>query len=161
MRRSKVEAYLAMHSIVYTPYDHIPVFTCEEADAIEGDIPGLHTKNLFVRDKKKTRYILLVMPAHKRTDLDAFAKHLGIKRLSFASAEDLGTYLDVIPGSVSPFTLISDPEAKVEVYIETEVMHAKEKGFHPNQNDSTFVVDTENFQKYLDSLPHTVHTISL
>ncbi len=67
-----VEEYLQSHNIEYTQYEHPAVFTVEEAEEHCGHIPGMHCKNLFFRNKKKTRWILLVMPAKKPLDIKSF-----------------------------------------------------------------------------------------
>ena len=98
---------LANLKIPYTRYDHAPIFTVEEGEALIKSIPAGPSKNLFLRDKTGTKHFLVVMYAHKRADLKKMAEKLGEPKLSFASPERLLKYLGVTPGSVTPLGLIT------------------------------------------------------
>ena len=95
-------SFLTTHRIDFDYYEHIPVFTVEESEQIKHDIPGTHTKNLFLTDKKGGFYLVSIA-AQKRFPVNLFRKQLGTKELSFASAEDLYAKLHLTPGSVSLF----------------------------------------------------------
>src|SRR5690606_23175029 len=87
---------------------HDPVFTVEEAKRVRGaHEQGTHVKNLLLRNKKGAMW-LVVVPEDRRVDLKALAERLGVKNLSFASAERLMRYLGVIPGAVTPFGVLND-----------------------------------------------------
>ena len=102
-----------------TTHHHPPVFTVEEARALKGHLPGAHTKNLFLRDKKGAMW-LLVAERDLQVDLRALARTLGVSgRLSFGSERRLTTYLGVVPGAVTPFAVINDREGRVSVALDT------------------------------------------
>jgi len=90
--------YLSEHGIDYERHDHPPVFTCEEADRLVPELPAAKTKNLFLRDKKGRRHLLVVVGYEKAVDLKALSSILGISGLSLASPERLKKYLGVDPG---------------------------------------------------------------
>ena len=81
---NNVEQYLQANQIKYVLHEHPAVFTCEEAEKYCGDIPGLPCKNLLLRDKKKRRYFLLILPAEKRADLKKIGETVGESKVSFA-----------------------------------------------------------------------------
>src|SRR3954452_8066583 len=96
-------------------YEHVPVFTVAESQAIKQEIPGGHSKNLFLKDKKG-RLFLVVAEAATRIDLKRLHEAIGASgRLSFGSAEQLRLILGVEPGSVTPFGLVNDRERRGEV----------------------------------------------
>lgn len=157
-RETNVETFLQSHQITYNLYEHPAVYTCEEAEKYCGDIPGLACKNLFLRDKKKKRYFLLILPAQKRSDLKEFAKVVGEEKVTFASSGDLMEKLGLEPGSVSPFGVVNDMKNEVELYIDKEVADADIVSFHPNRNTATLELSKEMFHKFLQSIKN-LHTI--
>ncbi|MCK5212018.1 prolyl-tRNA synthetase associated domain-containing protein [Candidatus Parcubacteria bacterium] len=136
-------------NIKYEKFEHQAVFTVEEADKANIDIPAKHTKNLFLRNKKKTKFYLVVLPAHKKFNLKEFAILINDKHLSFASPEKLKQYLGLIPGAVSPLGLINDLGKEVIVYVDKSLVEAGKVAFHPNRNDATLVIDSSGFIKFL------------
>lgn len=157
----KVINFLSKNSIEYILHEHPAVFTCEEADKYCSKIPGVASKNLFLRNKKASRIFLLVLPADKRADLKKFAKIVGENKISFAGSELLYERLDLSPGSVSPFGLINDNDSIVEVYIDNDVYDADIVSFHPNDNKATLELSKEMFGKFLEALKHKINIIEL
>ena len=85
-------------------YEHPPLRTVEESKTLRGKINGGHTKNLFLRDKKKNNY-LVTANENQEVDLKHLASFLSTNRLSFGSPDRLNQYLGVKPGAVSPLAL--------------------------------------------------------
>src|SRR3989339_1833630 len=102
-----IEAFLTDHGIPFQRFDHPAVFTCEQAERIAPPMPGTHTKNLFLRDRKGARHLLVVVGYEKNVDLKALTALIGVDKLSFASPERLKTYLGVEPGAVSLLGLVN------------------------------------------------------
>lgn len=127
------------------------MYTCEEL--AQYSIPGLACKNLFLRDQKKKRYLLVVLPADQQTDLRRLAEQVGDKKLSFVNPETMKEKLGVEPGAVSPFGLLNNAEGDVELWVAREVMDAPVVHFHPNRNTASLVLTREMFELFLDSLP--------
>lgn len=156
-----VEQYLKEHRIEFVNHEHPAVFTCEEADKLESQIPGIPGKNLFLKNKKKTRFFLFSIPAAKRADLKQISKLVGEPKLSFGRPEQLMDKLGLEPGSVSPFGLLNDQGCEVEVYIDKEIHDADIVNFHPNRNTASLELTQDMFHKYLDSLPHQINIVEL
>jgi len=156
-----VKQFLTSNHIEYTLHEHPAVYTVEEAEKYRGDIKGLACKNLFLRDQKKRRFFLLVLPAKKQTDLKKFSRAGDTGKLSFASKELLFEKLGLDPGAVSPFGLINDRTHEVEVFVDKEVYDADSVGFHPNINTATLELTGEMFRKYLSILRHEIRVIEL
>lgn len=97
--RDKVIAHLDSQHIDFKIIDHPAFFTVEEAVEWEDKIPGIHTKNIFIRDKKKN-YYLITLEAHKKLDTKIFKIQAGISDFSFASPEQLLEQIQLTPGSV-------------------------------------------------------------
>lgn len=156
---NKVQEYLQSKGIDFTLHTHPAVFTCEDSQKLNVKIPGIDGKNLFLKNKKSVRHFLVVLPAKKRADLKQIAQTVGEKKVSFASAEALQEKLQLTPGSVSPFGLINDPQAQVEVFIDQEIYDAEIVNFHPNINTASLELTKEMFHKYLETLPHKIQVV--
>lgn len=138
--------------ISYELFEHAPVFNMAEARALERPYPEAEAKNLFVRDDKKRRYFLLTVQAEKHVDLQRFRVEHGLRRLSFASAEDLHALLGLIPGAVTPFGLLNDEVRRVEFFLDSDFLkHGALIGLHPNSNTATVFLKTEALVSFLAS----------
>ena len=141
-------------SIRYTTHAHAPVFTVGESAAILDQLVGGHTKNLFLKDKKAGLW-LAVVQAHRRVDLNALAKQLQAPRFSFGSAELLVATLGITPGSVTPFALMNDPEHKVRVVLDQEMLALTPLNFHPLRNDRTTAIAPSDLVAFVKACGHT------
>lgn len=160
-----LKQYLEQHNINYILHEHPAVFTCEEADIHCKDVPGMPGKNLFLKEKdssgKTQNYVIVIMPAEKRLNLKALQKQLEVKKLTFCNEEELKQYLNLTPGSVSPFGLINDKEHEVKVLIDEDLWNADVVNFHPNINTASLELKKEEFHKYINSLENEVRIIGL
>lgn len=147
--------------IPYQVHHHPAVFTVEEADALHQNIDAAHTKNLFLRNKNKSQYYLVVVASHKRVDLKRLQNRLQESRLSFGSPDKMKAMLGLTPGSVSPFGLINDQHTSLKIVIDEELLAAEKVGFHPNINTATVVLATQDFLKCLNELGYQPLRISL
>lgn len=138
--------------IEYQVFRHEAVFTVEEANEHCQGIPGTGCKNLFLKDSKGRRHFLVVVPDEKKVDIKKLGKKLEISSVGFASPERLLKYLNLTPGSVSPFGLINDKDGVVEVLVDRCLLSVEQVTFHPNINTATVVISSEDFKKYLSSL---------
>ena len=115
-------AFFRRLGIAAQTYEHVPVFTVAESQAIKEEIPGGHSKNLFLKDKKG-RLFLVVAHAETRIELKRLHEALDASgRLSFGSAELLREVLGVEPGSVTPFALMNDRERRVSLVLDEALM---------------------------------------
>ncbi len=145
-----IKHYLTEHGITFRAFTHPPVFTCEQARKhhLYYHIRGIHSKNLFLKERKSRRYYLLVIQEHKKADLDTVGTLVGDK-LKFANEDDLMKLLSLTPGAVSPFGLINDTKHIVEVLIDKEVWESDFVSFHPNVNTETLELSQSDFRKYI------------
>lgn len=124
-------------------------------------MPGMHTKNLFLKDEKKRRHILLSLPHGKVADLKEFGKLYGIKSPSLASAEELKKYLGVAPGAVTLLGLMNDPNHHVEVFLDEELWKYDEIGCHPLVNTATLVIKRADMEKFFASTGHVFRVCAI
>jgi len=147
-------ARLEMLGIETRTVTHVAVFTVEEAQRVRGGLPGGHTKNLFVRDKRGTMW-LLCCPADQSVDLRTLASRLGASgRLSFGSTERLMRYLGVTPGAVSPFAVINDHGRQVRVVVDPAVLAAEPINMHPLDNTRTTAIPAAGLLAFLEAEGH-------
>jgi len=136
--------------------EHDPVFTVEEARALRGTIPGLHTKNLFLKDKKGALFLVTV-PEDAAVDLKRLHTALGAKgRLSFAAGDRLVEVLGVQPGSVTPLALINDREQRVALVLHQAFSEAELVNVHPLRNTATMTLRVVDFFRFLRHLGREV-----
>lgn len=141
--------------------EHAPAFTMDEYNALGFNPNDEICKNLFLRDYKGTRHMLVVLKGSKHADLQLIRGEVESSKLSFASDERLAKFLDVKKGSVSPLGLINDTAGAVEVYFDEDLKDAPRLGFHPNDNTATVFLPFSDVQKYIESTGHTVRFIKV
>ena len=153
-------ALLAGLGIRAVTHAHAPAFTVEQGHAVWGAIPGVHCKNLFLKDAK-ARLWLVVAPAERRIDLKALPGRIGAARLSFGSAQLLGEVLGIEPGSVTPFALVNDHEHRVTVVLDAEMMEQPLVNYHPLRNDMTTTLTPAELRRFLGHTGHQPHVVAL
>lgn len=132
-------------------HEHPPVFTTEEARVHTAHLPGAHVKNLFLKDKKD-RLWLVVCLEDRALDLKALARTLGAaSRLSFGRPELLRAILGVEPGSVTPFALINDPGASVELVLDAALIEHALVNVHPLRNTATTAITSHDLLRFIAS----------
>jgi len=139
---------------------HAAAFTVEQGNEVWGDIPGIHCKNLFLKDAKGKMW-LVVAPAEQRIDLKKLPEAIGSARISFGSAERLVATLGIQPGSVTPFSIVNDPEHKVTVVLDAWMMEQPLLNYHPLTNEATTTISNEDFRCFLKACGHEVMTVAL
>jgi Ala-tRNA(Pro) deacylase len=154
-------AYLTALGVETTTVDHPPLFTVEDSQALRGDIPGGHTKNLFVKDKKG-RLFLLVLGEETAIDLKRVHEKIGAQgRVSFGSAELLEEVWGVKPGAVTPFGVINDEAGKVRVVLDEAMMRHARLNFHPLVNTRTTGLASADLIKFLCATGHEPLVVAL
>ena len=136
-----------------TTYEHPPVFTVEEAQKQHAGIPGGHCKNLFLKDDKGAIWLIVCLE-DARIDLKAAPAKIGSRRLTFGKPELLMEVLGVEPGSVTPFGLINDKEARAKVVLDAAMMEHELLNFHPLKNDATTTISSADLVAFIKSCGH-------
>jgi Ala-tRNA(Pro) deacylase len=140
--------------------EHEAVFTVEQSSRLHRDLPGAHTKNLFLKDGTG-RYWLVTIPAEIRADLKRLPAVIGSKRLSFGNAEELRTLLGVEPGSVTPLAAINDAMAKVTVVIDARLVAAGTVNVHPLRNTATVGLAAGDLLRLLGAWGHEPQVVEV
>jgi Ala-tRNA(Pro) deacylase len=134
--------------------EHEPVFTVAESRPIKARIPGAHSKNLFVKDKKG-RFFLISAKDETPIDLKRAHEAIGASgRLSFGSADQLRALLGVEPGSVTAFAVVNDTEGRVTMVLDANLLEHERVNFHPLVNSMTTGVSREDLIKFLRATGH-------
>src|SRR5271155_5157417 len=147
-------AYLDQLGIEHKTVAHPAVFTVEEARTLRGAVPGGHTKNLFLRDKKGAAY-LVVAAEDAQIELRSLHRLLGATgRFSFGSAELMRELLGVELGSVTPFAVINDTGQEVTVVLDAAMMANEVLNFHPLVNTGTTTISRQGLLEFLEATGH-------
>jgi Ala-tRNA(Pro) deacylase len=140
--------------IAHSTVSHPPLFTVEQSQGLRGTIPGGHTKNLFLRDKKSALY-LVTAPEDATIELKSLHRRLGASgRFSFGSPEQMLETLGVVPGAVTPFGAINDRDCRVQVVLAAELMAFDVINAHPLVNTMTTSIGREGLVKFLEATGH-------
>ena len=153
-------ALLGRLGIETATHRHAPAFTVEEGNRVWGAIPGVHCKNLFLKDGKGKLW-LAVVPADRRVDLKALPARIGAARLSFGSASLLTEVLGIEPGSVTPFAVVNDPGRRVSVVLDAWMMAQPLVNYHPLRNDMTTGLSPAGLLRFLAHTGHVPLTVEL
>ncbi|MBQ7386477.1 MAG: prolyl-tRNA synthetase associated domain-containing protein [Ruminococcus sp.] len=165
---SRAEAEKAVYdfldnlNVEYKRLDHEPAFTMEICKEIDISLGALICKNLFLTNRQKTDFYLLMMPADKVFKTKELSKALGVSRLSFGEADKMQELLNTTPGSASVMGLLFDKENKVRLCIDEDVLKEECFGCHPCVNTSSLkikVADLKN--KILPELKHNFTEVKL
>ena len=149
-------------NINYQRIDHEAANTMEECQEIDKLLNATICKNLFLCNRQKTAFYLLMMPDNKVFKTKELSHQINSARLSFASPEDMLKYLDITPGSVSVMGLMNDKDNHVKLLVDEDVLKDEYVGCHPCVNTSSLKLKTEDvFGKYLKAVNHTVTTVVL
>lgn len=153
-RRADLFALLEKLGIATTTHEHEAVFTVAESRHVKETIPGGHTKNLFLKDKK-SRLFLVVALGDAVIDLKRLHEVIGASgRLSFGSGELLEEVWGVKPGSVTPFGAIADREGRVTVVLDRAMMAEPLLNYHPLENTATTGIAREDLVRFLEATGH-------
>jgi Ala-tRNA(Pro) deacylase len=133
---------------------HPPLFTVEQSRSLRGQIPGGHTKNLFLKDKRDAFYLVVALE-HAAIELKGLHRLLGASgRFSFGSAEAMRLLLGVEPGSVTPFAAINDTAGRVSVVLDAAMLDHEILNYHPLVNTMTTSISRAGLVKFLKASGH-------
>jgi Ala-tRNA(Pro) deacylase len=158
--RADLLAFLDRLGIATVTFDHPPLFTVEQSRALRGAIPGGHTKNLFLKDKKDAVF-LVVAEEDAEIDMKRLHDRIGSARLSFGRSELLTDLLGVIPGAVTPFGVINDTTGRVAVILDEPLMRHERLNFHPLDNSATTTIGRDDLLTFLKATGHEPRTLAV
>lgn len=148
--------------IEYFRTDHEAAGTMEACNEIDGILGVVICKNLFLCNKQKTRFYLLMMPGDKKFKTKELSAQIGSSRLSFAEASDMLKYLDIEPGAVSIMGLMNDKDKMVQLLIDEDVLKGENLGCHPCVCTSSLKMKTADvINRFLPATGHDYKTVHL
>jgi len=153
--------YLDRLGIAHSTVTHPAAFTVAESRDLHESIPGAHSKNLFVKDKKGAVFLITALQ-DTQIDLKSLHRVLGASgRLSFGSPERLLALLGVTPGSVTPFAVMNDTGRQVSVILDAALMARPLLNFHPLINTMTTAVARDDLLRFLEAAGHPPRIVAL
>jgi len=151
---------LSRIDIEYTNHQHPAVYTVEEANEHQAGIKGAHSKNLFLKDRKKKLFLVVTL-SHKTINLKEVAKKIGAKNPSFGKPDLLQEVLGIAPGSVTPFAVVNIKESPVTIVLDEELMEHSLVNFHPLTNTATTTISSGDLVKFMEHCSQTPEIIRL
>lgn len=149
---TQVKEALDRLDIPFQIVEHPPALTTEQADQFIEGIEGVRTKTMFLTNKKKTAYYLLIMDDGKQLDMDTFKELVQANKIRMASSDSLMEKMALPPGVVSPFGLLNNAEKDIQVYFDQEIVDEERMSFHPNTNEKTLFLKTSDLFKFLKAI---------
>jgi Ala-tRNA(Pro) deacylase len=154
-------AVLDLLGIAHCTVSHPPLFTVEQSRALRGTIPGGHTKNLFLKDKKGALFLVVALE-DAAIELKSLHRRLGASgRFSFGSADLLREVLGVTPGSVTPFAVLNDTALHVAVVLDAAMMAHETLNYHPLDNTMTTAIARGDLVTFLEATRHIPRIVAL
>ncbi len=158
----RVYDFLDSLGLEYERLDHDPAMTMEVCRDIDESLGAIICKNLFLCNRQKTKFYLLMIPDNKPFHTKELSAQIGSTRLSFADAAAMEAYLDITPGSVSVMGLMNDTEGHVRLLVDEDVLKEAYVGCHPCVNTSSLRLRTEDvFGPFLERTGHTMTVVHL
>lgn len=147
--------FLDALGVPFERVDHDPAMTMEDCADVDKLLCAMICKNLFLCNRQKSRFYLLLIPGDKHFLTKELSGQLGVSRLSFADAEHMLRYLDITPGSVSVMGLMNDQGNNVQLLIDRDVVKAEWFACHPCINTSSIRFSMNDFlNKIIPGLKH-------
>ena len=162
-KEKRVYELLDRLGIAYERVDHEAAETMEACEEIDKFLaPAVICKNLFLCNTQKTKFYLLMIRGDKKFKTKEISSQIHSARLSFAPAEKMEEYLDILPGSVSVLGLMNDKEHQVQLLVDEDVLNAEYVGCHPCVNTSSLRLKTSDiFNTFLKEVSHDYITVVL
>lgn len=161
-KEMKVYDLLDRLEIEYMRVDHAPAATMEVCEKIDRVLQATICKNLFLCNRQKTQFYLLMMPGDKPFKTKEITSQIGSARLSFASPEDMEKYLNITPGAVSVMGLMNDTEHHVQLLVDEDILKGEYLGCHPCVNTSSIRLKTTDvFETFLKAVSHDMVKVVL
>lgn len=147
-------AHLDRLGIPHSTVTHPPLFTVEQSQALRGQIPGGHTKNLFLKDKKDALFLVTALE-DATIELKSLHRRLNASgRFSFGSANLMLETLGITPGAVTPFGALNDLTQRVTIVLDKALMARPTINAHPLVNTMTTSISREGLLAFLASTGH-------
>jgi len=146
--------------IAHTTVSHAPLFTVEQSRALRGQIPGGHTKNLFLKAKTGALFLVVALE-DARIDLKRLHQRLDAGRFSFGSADLLRSVLGVEPGAVTPFAVVNDASGVVSVILDAAMMRHAQLNYHPLDNTRTTTIARDDLVRFLQATGHPPRIVAV
>lgn len=161
-REIRVYDFLDSLGIEYERTDHGHANTMEDCNKIDAVLGTLICKNLFLCNRQKTDFYLLMMPGDKPFKTKDITKQIGCSRLSFAGEEFMEEFLDIKPGAVSVMGLMNDTENRVQLLIDKPVIEGEYFGCHPCVNTSSLKFKTRDIMEiFLPAVHHSAIIVDM
>ncbi|MDU1315889.1 prolyl-tRNA synthetase associated domain-containing protein [Anaerococcus hydrogenalis] len=141
--------------------EHPPALTTEEADKFIEGHEGVRTKSMFLTDRKKRNFYLVILDDYKRLDMDLFKDIVLEKKIKMASENSLMEKMKLPAGAVSPFGLLNNEDHDIKFFMDKEISDQEIMTFHPNTNEKTLFIKTKDLYKFLDNIGYEVNIIEL
>jgi Ala-tRNA(Pro) deacylase len=154
-------AFLDRLNVPHQTMAHPPLFTVEQSRALRGLIPGGHTKNLFLKDKKDALFLVVALE-DAAIELKGLHRVLGASgRFSFGSADLLREVLGVLPGAVTPFAALNDRDGRVTVVLDAAMMAHENLNYHPLDNTMTTTIARDDLVRFLAATGHAPRIMAI
>ena len=161
-KEERVYDLLDKLQIPYEGVDHDRADTIDACKCVDEALQTKICKNLFLRNRQKTTFFLLLLPGDKQFVTKDLSHQLGISRLSFAEPEYMEEFLDITPGSVSVLGLMNDLDEDVDLLIDEELLKDEFIGCHPCINTTSLKIRTSDIlNKFLKHTHHSYHVVKL
>ena len=158
----RVYDFLDKLGFAYDRVDHEAAITMEACESVDKALGTVMCKNLFLCNRQKTDFYLLMMPGDKPFKTSVLSKQIGSSRLSFADGAYMEEFLDITPGSLSVLGLMNDKDMRVQLLIDEEILHSDTVGVHPCVNTASLRIRTKDLLEIIiPAMGHSPRIVNL
>lgn len=158
----RVYDFLDKLNVEYYRIDHEPAYTMEVCQEIDKALEATICKNLFLCNRQKTDFYLLLIPGDKVFKTKELSGQIGSARLSFGEPAFMEEFLDITPGAASILGLMNDKENRVRLLVDEDVLKGEYLGCHPCVNTASLKLRTVDvFGKLLEAMHHDMTVVKL
>lgn len=151
---AEITDFLDAQGVAFTLHRHPPLFTVEDSQDLRGDLPGLHVKNMFLKDKKGGLWLVTCLE-DRRIKIRDLEKALGAPKMSFAKPDVMADAIGVAPGAVTPLAALNDREAHaVTVVVDQSLVDQDPLNCHPLHNEATVALSWAGLARFFAATGH-------
>lgn len=137
-------------NIEYERFEHPKALTMEDCESIGSEVGAVHFKNLFLCNRQGTDFYMLLLRADKKFRTAEVSKQLGVSRLSFTTPEQLKEKLGLLPGAVTPMSLLCDEQHKITVVVDKDLLNLEKVCVHPMVSSASVAIMGKDLFRFLD-----------
>jgi prolyl-tRNA editing enzyme YbaK/EbsC (Cys-tRNA(Pro) deacylase) len=137
---NSIRRLLTDAGVAFREVSHAPTYTSEDSARARGEELRIGGKAIVLKADDSFR--LFVMPADRKLDSAAVKRHLGVKKLRFATPQELLEQTGLVPGSVPPF---GPPVLPFALYVDEPIRQNERIAFNAGSLTTSIILAVSDY----------------